>query len=304
MHLLINGLPYFSSRLAQDLQQAAPEHRFRFYDTYNSRVQQVRFALALRRASGMVSMNGVSDRSGSLDLALKQGKKLWMQWQGTDVLLALERYRNGTLYRGYIDAAVHATDAPWLQDELASIGIDARIAHYKWLDLKPDSRPFEHLQVYSYIAEGKEAFYGWPAFSAMARAFPDLAFVVAGSSGKNLNDIPSNVQFRGWIDKAAMQMLQHESAIFVRLTAHDGFSLSVLEALAHGSEVIWNQAFPLAHRVGPNDKPEMVLGRAVELLERRVLARNAAHMNYIGDQFNRDAVMRHFIHQLTQVFES
>lgn len=42
---------------------------------------------------------------------------------GTDALLAMERFKNGTIYRKYIDAGVNWVDSPWLMEEVSSIGV-------------------------------------------------------------------------------------------------------------------------------------------------------------------------------------
>ena len=105
MNIVVNGLPYFSKKLVDDLQAFAPQHRFHFYDTYNSKFAQLKFAWALRKADLVISMNGVSDPSGSMDLAVKMKKKIWLNWVGTDVTLAIERFNKGTIYRKYIDQA-------------------------------------------------------------------------------------------------------------------------------------------------------------------------------------------------------
>ena len=77
MNIVVNGLPYFSKKLVDDLQAFAPQHRFRFYDTYNSKFEQLKFGLALRKADLVIPMNGVSDPSGSMDLAVKMKKKIY-----------------------------------------------------------------------------------------------------------------------------------------------------------------------------------------------------------------------------------
>jgi hypothetical protein len=303
MRLLINGLPYFASQLAQHLGEVAPHHTFRFYDTYNSRIQKSLFALHLYRANGMISINGVSDKSGSLDLAMRYGKKIWMQWQGTDVMLALKRHREGNIYRKYIDYATHATDAPWLKEELKSIGIDAQIARFKWLDVEGNTSAFSKVQVYSYLAEGKELFYGWELYKKMALTFPEIKFVVAGSTGQLLKDVPSNVDFWGWIDKVTMQKLQSESAIFIRFTEHDGYSLSVFEALAHGSEVIWNKEVPNVHNISTIAEGIKMLESVIIALQNRNLSRNLDSIDYISNHFNRHMVNRQFVDQLELAFE-
>lgn len=249
----------------------------------------------------MISMNGVSDQSGSLDLAIKKHRKIWMQWQGTDVLLALNRAKDGTINRKYIDHSVHFCDAPWLIDELKSIGIQAELMHYKWINQTTVKDQFQQLAVYSYVSKGREDFYGWQTIKHLASNFPEIPFYIVGSEGENLKNIPPNVEFRGWINQSEMKVLQSNTPIFIRLTEHDGFSLSVLEALANGSEVIWNQPHNLVNLC--NDETSIVVfERLIDRLKMNGLQRSEENIAYIHNNFDENVVMSRLISKLEEVF--
>ncbi len=301
MKILINGLPYFSERIAQDLNDCSERHSFKFLDTYNSKWAKLEFALRIGRSDGMISMNGVSDQSGSLDLAIKKHRKIWMQWQGTDVLLALNRTKDGTIYRKYIDHAVHFCDAPWLIDELKSIGIHAELMHYKWLFQPAIKTQFQQLAVYSYVSKGREDFYGWQTIKQSAFNHPEIPFYIVGSEGENLKDVPANVDFRGWVNQGEMKILQSNTPIFIRLTEHDGFSLSVLEALANGSEVIWNQPHQLVNFC--NEETALDAFESVcERLKANGFQRSDENIAYIHNNFNKNVVMSRLISKMEEVF--
>jgi len=297
MNVIINGLPYFSKRLAADLQSFAPQHRFKFYDTYNSKWAQLQFALAMRKADVLISMNGVSDPSGSLDLALKFNKKLWLQWMGTDVMLAVQRSHDGSIYRRYTDVAVHFSDTPWLIEELNSVGIHAQQLHYKWLPIPSNSGAFQKIQVYTYLGNQKEDFYGWQHLRKLALAFPEIRFQIAGSDGKSVRDIPSNVTFLGWLEPKQMKQLRSESAIFYRLAEHDGFSLSVLEALAEGSEVLWMYPHSNCHLFDVS-APEQQLHHVIDQITERNLLRSQVNIDYIDQNFKREVVLGRIVQEL------
>lgn len=298
MNVVVNGLPYFSRKLVEDLQGFAPQHRFRFYDTYNSKIEQLKFAWALRKADVLISINGVSDRSGSMDLALKMNKKIWFNWVGTDVLLAVERFKNGSIYREYIDRAIHSTDAPWLQAELKTAQIEAKIIHSKWLDIQSNASDFPRLQVYSYIAANREDFYGWKTIQQLALANPEIPFIIAGSDGTQLNSIPPNVQFKGWLTTQEMTELRNASPIFIRLAEHDGFSLSVLEALAAGCEVIWKYPFENCHHL---KDVEVDFSKVVNLVKERNFTRNKENIAYIAMNFQKEVILNNFIQELEKI---
>jgi glycosyltransferase involved in cell wall biosynthesis len=298
MNVVVNGLPYFSRKLVEDLQEFAPQHRFRFFDTYNSKIEQVKFAWALRKADVLISINGVSDRSGSMDLALKMKKKIWFNWVGTDVILAVERFKNGSIYREYIDQAVHSTDAPWLQAELNSAQIEAKIVHSKWLDIQSNLNDFPSLQVYSYIAAKREDFYGWKTIQQLAIANPTIPFIIAGSDGTQLHSIPPNVQFKGWLNNQEMMELRNASPIFIRLAEHDGFSLSVLEALAAGCEVIWKYPFENCHQLIDIEND---FSQVVALVKERNFIRNKENIAYIAKNFQKEVILNNFIQELEKI---
>lgn len=301
MKILINGLPYFSDRLAKDLNSLNTGHSFWFLDTYNSKLAKLKFALQIIQADGMISMNGVSDQSGSLDLAIRRGKKIWMQWQGTDVLLALKRAEDGTINRKYIEHSIHFTDAPWLADELKSIGIDAEIIQYKWLPQIETTSKFQQLAAYSYLAQNREEFYGFQGIKKLAINHPDVPFYIVGSDGNDLNDIPKNVIFKGWVDNEEMKKYQREIPIFIRITEHDGFSLSVLEAFAFGAEVIWSQPHGLVHYNSSNLFDEAFENAYQKILENE-LTPNLNNINYIKDNFQKLDVLNKLIKKMEYVF--
>jgi hypothetical protein len=298
MNIVVNGLPYFSKKLVDDLQAFAPQHRFRFYDTYNSKFAQFRFAWALRKADLVLSMNGVSDPSGSMDWAVKMKKKIWFNWVGTDVTLAIERFNKGTIYRKYIDQAVHYTDSSWLQHELKSAEIYTGLIPYKWLDVEQFTNEFNRIQVYSYLGKNREDFYGWQTIREIALAHPEIPFIIAGSDGVGIIDIPKNVQFKGWLNDKEMKVLRDSSPIFIRLAEHDGFALSVLEALSAGNEVIWKYPHPLCHQLSNVQED---FNEVVALVKARNLERNKVNIAYIAKNFQRDVVLNNFIEELKKV---
>lgn len=302
MKVIINGLPYFSKKLAEDLQHFAPQHRFIFLDTYNSKLAQLKFLFAIRAADVFISMNGVTDLSGSMDLALKHGKKIWMQWMGTDVSLALQRAKQGNIHRKYTDNAIHFADASWLIDELDTIGIKAKTLHFKWLNTSEKSDSFEFIQVYTYFSNGKEVYYGWNHYKELAIQFPETRFLVAGSEGNNLGEIPANVQFLGWLSPDEMKKLRSKSAIFYRLAEHDGFALSVLEAFSEGSEVVWNYPHANGHLFEKENSANQ-LKSLISLINNRQLKRNQSNIDYIKNHFKREIILQTIIHQLETIVE-
>jgi len=295
MKVIINGLPLFSSRLAADLRSVAPNDTIRFHDTYNSNAARLKFALDIRNADVFISMNGVSDRSGSLDLVLKKHVPMMMLWMGTDVSLALDRNLLGNINLSYIEYARHFTDSPLLQAELKSIGINAEMLHFKWIKtITAQNQAFNALSAYTYFAQGKDIFYGWNQVRELAEVFPEISFKIVGSNGLGVQDIPLNVRFLGWINSEEMTRLRNETPIFIRLPEHDGFSMSVLEAMGAGCEVIWNQELQGCHlynSISPIDQFASIL----EALKLRNLTKNTENIQYIASNFEKQQILQNFL---------
>jgi len=298
MKVIINGLPLFSARLAADLKTVAPIDTIRFHDTYNSYAARIKFALDCRNADVFISMNGVSDSSGSLDLVIKKRIPMMMLWMGTDVSLALDRHHSGNINLTYIKYARHFTDSPLLKAELAILGINAEILHFKWINaFSSQNHPFNSLSAYTYFAQGKELYYGWNQVRELAEAFPEIPFKVVGSNGIGVLDFPINVEFLGWLNNEEMTRLRNETPIFLRLPMHDGFSMSVLEAMGAGCEVIWNQELRGCHLYNTSTPIEQ-FSSILTALKQRNLARNTQNIEYIASNFEKQHVLNNFFLRL------
>ena len=92
MRVLINGLPLFAERLARQLKKYDSNSSFIFLDTYNSKWAQLKFFLLVPFSDCVISMNGVSDNSGSLNLVLKWKKKACTSMDGNRCFIS-----NGTI---------------------------------------------------------------------------------------------------------------------------------------------------------------------------------------------------------------
>jgi hypothetical protein len=298
MKVIINGLPLFSSRLAADLRSVAPNDTIRFHDTYNSNAARLKFALDIRNADVFISMNGVSDRSGSLDLVMKKHVPMMMLWMGTDVSLAMGRYRDRSIHLKYIEYAHHFTDSPLLKHELESIGVKANTLHFKWIRTNDYGKNvFPALSAFTYIGQGKADFYGWQQVRELAIAFPEISFKIAGNTGVDFIDIPKNLMFLGWIDSESMKQLRNETPIFIRLPEHDGFSMSVLEAMGSGCDVIWNQELNGCHLFNSNAPIEQ-FASILDTLKLRNLSKNSDNIQFIASHFEKQQILQNFLQTL------
>ena len=300
MKIIFVGLPYFGKKLVRDLKKKSSQHSFSFFDTYTSKIEQVKFAASLPFADLIISLNGVADKSGSLDLTMKLKKKVLMHWQGTDVLFAMEEAKKGNLNKKYIDYSSNFTDAPWMKEELNSIGIKCGMLEYKWLSVVKTPEKFKSISVYTYLAKGKELFYGWEIISKLADKHTEIDFFIAGTAGKELEQ-KKNIHFLGWIDQEKMKELRTTIPIFLRLPKHDGYSLSVLEALSCGNEVIWTMPHIQCHLAKKYFETESIFSKVVNALVSRGLKRNDNNISFAENNLSKEKILGAFVKKLEEL---
>jgi hypothetical protein len=170
------------------------------------------------------------------------GKRTINHWVGTDVLLAVQdvRYRQMAMQaRRFIQR--HITAAPWLSEELETIGISSRPFAYttpvRYEQRATPGRP----GVLSYLPDDRADFYGAEIVRAVARQLPDVPFGVVAGTADRQPALP-NVAYLGWTGD--MQPLYERYPILLRVAQHDGLPKMVLEALAYGNQVIFEYEFP------------------------------------------------------------
>lgn len=296
MRVIITGLPYFGKILQSDLANYDSKNSYQFFNTYYSVIDRIKFALYLPFSDVVISLNGVSDQSGSLDLAIKFKKKIMMLWQGTDVLLAQKRAKDSSINSKYIDYSTHFSDSKYLIEELQEIGINANLLYFKHLDshITPVER-YECISVYSYIAEGKEEFYGLDVLLPIFEKFPEIEFKIFGTNGKSYPKF-ANVTYYGWVDNDTYQDISIHTPIFIRLTEHDGYSRSVLEALSFGNEVIWNMKNEMCHFVHRDSiEVESKLSEVIQRLKNRELSNNTDNINWVKQNLSKSKIIPNFI---------
>jgi glycosyltransferase involved in cell wall biosynthesis len=302
MLVLINGLSHFGAKLKDDLREADPSRKYVFLRTYDSKWAQLLFILLLPFAKVVISFNGVSTKSGSLTKVVNRKKKLIMFWHGTDALLAKERFDNKTIYRDYIDHAVHFSDAPWLLEELMDVLPNSEVLDFKTIEIDPLANNFKSLQVLTYVPDNKEEFYGLEWILEAAKNYPEVLFNVMGNSGGDKRLI-ENVNYLGWIDQQKSLEFYKNSPLFLRLTKHDGNALSVAQALSTGAEVIWTCAHPNCHLV--NDKEQFILKFNALIQKKKTdLKRNQSNIEFVATHFNKKNVMANFIKKIDDVAQS
>lgn len=299
MRFLFNGLPYFTNKLVDELRSFDSKNHYSFLNTYESKLAQLLFLIRLPFCSKVISMNGVSDKSGSLSWVLRFKKPLIMQWQGSDVLTLKKNVENKMAVMDYIIYAKHYTDAPWLQEELKELGIAASLLPYKSLDAKACSQAFESKSFLTYLGNNKEVFYGWNMLCEALKNNPSWQLYVVGSTGEQVEKLP-NVHYLAWVDKDEMERLYKKHPIFIRLAQHDGYALSVMEALSNGMEVIWNQVHEKTLFANDPQNLETQLNVALAKLEGRKNNPNDSNIKWVIETMSKRRVLTNYIQTISE----
>ncbi len=301
MKVLVNGLPFFSTKLVADLNEFDANNHYLFLNTYESLWAKIKFFLFLPFYDKVISMNGVSDKSGSLNWVVKWKKPLLMLWQGTDVLIAMERYQNKTLYTKYINYSTLYAVAPWLVDELNSIKIKADVLSFLWLT--PNTEKIEKPQNFaciSYLGKGREDFYGWEIIKAAAQELKDVKFYIVGSDGEKLEST-KNIEFSGWLNQEEMQKIYAKSSVYIRIPEHDGYAHFIGEALSKGLDVIWKYPHPMGYVA--SNKEQLI--QHINLLKSKFDInngeRNQKNIDWVKVNLERNKVLQNIVNQLKEL---
>lgn len=293
MKIVFTGLPYFGKKLVKALSDFDKKNTYLFCDTYYSFWGKLKFILHLRNADKVVSFNGVSNNSGSLNWALRKKKKLIMQWHGSDVLTAKHNKTKGNFNSKYIDAADNYSDAPWLIAELKEIQIEAELLPFKYVESTLTEEKFTSKNVVSYCAQGKEDFYGWQDLLVLSEKFPDINFHVIGTTGKDLK-VNNNITCYGWLNQSEVKSLLNKHAIFIRNAKHDGYALSVLEAVANGNYVLWNMPHPCVYQFSNSTDLVEQFSTIQQVLDHNQCARLADAVEWANNNLNRALILENY----------
>ncbi len=178
-------------------------------------------------------------------------KKNICHWIGTDVFEILNDEnlkKKFNLINKFIDINVAVTEN--LIFELKTLGIDSKlmpiVSNLDDINVVPFSKNFS---VFTYIPENRLEFYNYDVILELIKNNPDVKFFVIANSGKGLHKY-DNVEYVKWCNDVIKYYYQ--STVILRIPKHDGLSLTVLEALSCGRQVIWNFPFPYCHYSPPD----------------------------------------------------
>jgi glycosyltransferase involved in cell wall biosynthesis len=124
---------------------------------------------------------------------------------------------------------------------------------------------------------------GLRAFAEAAGELPDVEFVLAGrfvdGAGEELQThAPANLRLTGWVEEDELLDLYRRAAVYVQASRHEGFGVSVAEAMLAGGVPVVTRAGALPEVVGDDgvqiDVP--AAPKAVAAAVREAVARGPA----------------------------
>lgn len=276
------GLPYFASRAARELRRVGIDARFVAHPGRSPRAWAA-MAASLARARAVYAMGSEVSVNSPLDLLARLRRPILMHWVGSDVVYALAAARRGRLSRRLVRHARHLADAPWLADELATIGVTARelplpvpAAIGGLLPLPPEFR------VLVYLPGEFQADYRVDDTMEVVRSLSDVQFTLVG--GYRPQPLP-NLEVLGRVPD--MPAIYARVAAYLRLTHHDGMSHSVIEALSFGRYVFWDHELPGATTMvtNPAEAAEALRSLAARFASHS-LAPNQTGAAYVRERFD------------------
>ena len=233
--------------------------------------------------------------------------KIIIHWIGTDVLVWMEKlntqnlksrlyYRiwRKLLVRGHNkNKIVNLAGAPWLKEELKSIGIESTFFPITTIDSNVkniESNLIRENDFITYLPKNRFEFYGGEIIKRLANSLPDNNFIIIhpdleSISPTDLIGWTENVKLFPKLSFNEMQEYLKKSKCFLRFTKHDGLSLSVLEALFNQLTVLWTYSFPHTSTVNLNE-----FGKIVQLAKDTIInwSPNTSGCEYIINNYSID----------------
>jgi len=170
-------------------------------------------------------------------------------WIGTDVY----RIINDSVFKRWLKKRIlkstkttNVVVSPALQMELKQIGIDSIVLPLVKLNFIDDCPALpQKFSILAYIPQDRWDYYHGDLVLQLAAKLPEVDFHILAGGNKFVN--LSNVFIYDFIDDINSYYLNN--SILLRFTIHDGLPKMVIEALAYGRHVLWNNPFPNCHYV-------------------------------------------------------
>jgi glycosyltransferase involved in cell wall biosynthesis len=285
--VVVHGLTYFCRRFPAIVQGTGWEVS---HQEGQNAAALVALANELRRCDLAFKWGGRITAGKFLAMARFLGKKkVVLFWSGSDVLYAKKQYASNKM-SSWIAQRVHWAGAPWLAEEVRSMGLPCEYVPATWVPSVDHPFPLPpRFSVLAYLPDiNRVSLYGIDIVVEVARSLPSVNFTIVGLKSGRIPEAPSNVRVSGWT--ADMSEFYRQATVLWRPVRHDGLSFMALEALAHGRHVLWSYPFPAARLVDGAAAARAALQQLEHQHRRGVLELNEAGIDLIARDFSPDRI--------------
>jgi len=295
MNIAIIGTGYFAQKLAKQLNEFDKNNRYFFYNTSENKLDKIKFFLHLPWIDTVYSVTASISGGGALKTALFLDKKIVQHFIGSDVLTSIEDIKHNRVNQGLLEKSHFFCEIDWIQEELAAIDIQAKIASIAVYErdvvpLKP-----KKFSVLTYMGKGKEEFYGIDDFIKLAETFQDVEFKIAAVESYD-KKLPKNITLLGWVD---MDKELQNCTCYIRNVKHDGLAFSVLEALGYGRTVFYNYKFPYAYYFSDTNALIEKMAKVKEAFENGEWDVDYKAIEFVKKDYSKDDVLSNLVKILT-----
>lgn len=179
-----------------------------------------------------------------LSIAAIVGCPIIRKWSGSDVLYALKDRLVARDVKS-LDKIISlnlSSEHQGLIDELGEIGLTTTLTS-QVIDqpqLTSSLTPTLQKNILVYLPDTKYDFYGYKYVNQLVKDFPKVNFTVVADKQHRLAHFP-NVTSLGWVED--MEPVWERVGLLLRITEHDGFPRTIVEALSRRKYVIHNREF-------------------------------------------------------------
>ena len=295
--VLVIGLPFFGTRVAESLNSVGYEAR---YQPHPGKIAShwPRSGVEILQADVIYAIGSSIRMNSPLDLISRAGKSMLVHWVGTDVSVAVADWREGQVSERVLKRSIHRADAPWLIDELSVIGIHAkeRLLPIPVAIGSPQPMP-ERFQVLVYLPSEPQEDYDVEATLSVIRALPEVPFAIVG--GYRPPEHLPNVEVLGFVQD--MPGVYRHCAVLLRIMKHDGMSHSVIEAASFGRYVLWSYAMDGITRVRGAEEAMTELRALQAKFNKGALAPNAPGARHMQEKYNHERLLAQICRDLDRL---
>lgn len=295
--VLVIGLPFFGTRVAESLNSVGYEAR---YQPHPGRVPGAwpRSGVEILQADVIYAIGSSIRINSPLDVISRAGKHMLIHWVGTDVSVAVADWREGQVSERVLKHSIHRADGPWLIDELAVMGISAR---ERLLPIpvaigSPLPLPAK-FQVLVYLPTLPQEDYDVETTLEVIRSLPDIKFAIVG--GYQPPERMENVEVLGFTQD--MPGVYRESTVLLRMMKHDGMSHSVIEAASFGRYVLWSYELDGITRVADASGAIAELRRLHDLFSANQLHPNSEGALHMQQTYNHERLLARICRDLDRL---